>query len=349
MCISRIVYVLVAVLVLNHRAATAQENDKAEISAAVTRSLTLLQASGRTWIERSGCVSCHHQALPAVSVALARARGFKVDEEAARQRVQSTLARFAPAREDLFQNPLGIGIVGGGALGAGYALLGLAAADVPPNATTDAMVHFVIARQLADGRFHSPDPGRMPLEGSDVTATALGIRSLQQFAPGGLKDEVAKRIHRARNWLLSIQPRGIEEKSYQLQGLDWTGADTGEIARRVAALMAEQRSDGGWAQLPTLSSDAYATGQALVALHQVGRISTTSIAYRNAIKFLLKTQFDDGSWLVISRARGTQPYFESGFPHGTNQFISAAGTAWATSALLLTLDVVTMKEDNPQP
>ena len=279
-----------------------------------------------------------------MSVALARARGFKVDEEAARQRVQATLARFAPAREDLFQNPLGIGIVGGGALGAGYALLGLAAADVPPNATTDAMVHFVIARQLADGRFHSPDPGRMPLEGSDVTATALGIRSLQQYAPGGLKDEVAKRIHRARNWLLSIQPRGTEEKSYQLQGLDWTGADKGEIARRVAALMAEQRSDGGWAQLPTLSSDAYATGQALVALNQVGSISTTSVAYRNAIKFLLKTQFDDGSWLVVSRARGTQPYLESGFPHGTNQFISAAGTAWATSALLLSLDVVTRRK-----
>ena len=84
MGISRIVYALVALLLLNNRAATAQENDKAEITAAVTRSLTLLQASGRTWIEKSGCVSCHHQALPAVSVALARARGFRLDEEAAR-------------------------------------------------------------------------------------------------------------------------------------------------------------------------------------------------------------------------------------------------------------------------
>ncbi len=341
---SRIVYALVVLLSLNNWVATAQENDKPEIAAAVTRSLTLLQASGRTWIEKSGCVSCHHQALPAVSVALARTRGFTLDEEAARQRVQATLARFAPDREDLFQNPLGIGIIGGGALGAGYALLGLAAANVPPNATTDAMVHFIIVRQLADGRFHSPDPGRMPLEGSDITATALSVRALQRYAPGGLKDEVSRRIDRARDWLLSTQPQGTEEKSYQLQGFAWADADKSEIAKRVAALTAEQRSDGGWAQLPTLDSDAYATGQALVALNQAGNVPTTSIAYRNGIKFLLKTQFEDGSWLVVSRARGTQPYFESGFPHGTNQFISAAGTAWATSALLLSLDVKTVSK-----
>jgi hypothetical protein len=30
-----------------------------------------------------------------------------------------------------------------------------------------------------------------------------------------------------------------------------------------------------------------------------------------------------------------QPYFESGFPHGRNQFISAAGTNWAAMALAL--------------
>jgi hypothetical protein len=267
-----------------------------------------------------------------------------LDEEATRERIRATLARFAPDREDMFQNPLGIGLIGGGALGAGYALLGLDASDVPPNATTDAMVHFILARQLPDGRFHSPDPARLPLEGSDVTATALGVRALQTYAPGGLKDEVARTIHWARNWLLSVQPRGTEEKSYQLLGLGWTGADKGEIAKRASALVAEQRSDGGWAQLPALSSDAYATGQALVALHQAGNVPTSSIAYRNGITFLLKTQFQDGSWLVVSRARGTQPYFESGFPHGTNQFISAAGTAWATSALLLSLEGKTVTQ-----
>ena len=344
---SRIVYALVALLSVNGRAAIAQEKGATEIGAAVTKSLALLQASGRTWIERSGCVSCHHQALPAVTYNLARARGFPLNEEATRQRVETTLARFTEPREDLFLGPAAVGLIGGGVLGAGYALLGLAAADVPPNATTDAMVHYIAARQLIDGRFRSPDPGRLPLEGSDVTATALGIRALQGYAPPGLKGEIATIVQRARNWLLSIQPQGTEEKSYQLQGLGWAGANKAEIAKRASALAAEQRSDGGWAQLAALSSDAYATGQALAALNQVGGISTSSVTYRNGIKFLLKTQFDDGSWLVVSRARGTQPYLESGFPHGTNQFISAAGTAWATTALLLSLDVKTVLQNTP--
>ena len=34
-----------------------------------------------------------------------------------------------------------------------------------------------------------------------------------------------------------------------------------------------------------------------------------------------------------SRAFAFQAYFETGFPHGTNQFISAAATSWAAIAL----------------
>ena len=328
---------VVVALLLFSRAPHAQ-NDSVQVRAAVTKSLTLLQSSSRTWIERSGCVSCHHQALPAVSVALAQDRGFHVDEDATRQRIQATLARFTLPREELFQGPAGIGLVAGGVLNAGYALVGLGAAKVAPNATTDAVAHFIAARQLADGRFRSPDPGRLPLEGSDVTATALAIRALQVYAPPALGAETARVVSRARGWLLSAQPIGTEDKASQLRGLGWADADKPVIARLSAALAAEQRSDGGWAQLPDLASDAYATGQVLAALHDAGGLAATSPVYRKGVTFLLRSQHADGSWLVVSRARGTQPYFESGFPHGTNQFISAAGTAWATTALLLSLE-----------
>lgn len=52
--------------------------------------------------------------------------------------------------------------------------------------------------------------------------------------------------------------------------------------------------------------------------------------------YLLRTQLDDGSWLVRSRTMPLQPYKESGFPHGRDQWISAAGTSWAAIALGLT-------------
>jgi hypothetical protein len=36
---------------------------------------------------------------------------------------------------------------------------------------------------------------------------------------------------------------------------------------------------------------------------------------------------------VKTRAAGFQPYFQSGFPHDHNQWISQSGTAWAAMAL----------------
>ena len=83
------------------------------------------------------------------------------------------------------------------------------------------------------------------------------------------------------------------------------------------------------------SSDAYATGSTLVALHLAGGVATDLPAYRRGLAFLVNTQRDDGSWFIKSRSKPFQPYFESGFPHGRDQFISAAATGWAVAALAL--------------
>jgi hypothetical protein len=85
-----------------------------------------------------------------------------------------------------------------------------------------------------------------------------------------------------------------------------------------------------------MDSDAYATGTVLVALHQAGGLPTTDPAYQRGVAFLLKAQREDGSWLVRSRSKPFQRYFESGFPHGKDQFISITASAWATTALALT-------------
>ena len=94
-----------------------------------------------------------------------------------------------------------------------------------------------------------------------------------------------------------------------------------------------QRADGGWSQLPHIESDAYATGQVLYALNTAGGMSATDPVYQKGVDYLLRTQAADGTWHVKSRAIWLQPYFESGFPYGKDQFISTAGTAWAAMAL----------------
>ena len=86
--------------------------------------------------------------------------------------------------------------------------------------------------------------------------------------------------------------------------------------------------------MPSLESDAYATGQALVALHEAGMKASDPV-YQRGVSFLLAAQHADGSWYVKSRSDAFQPYFESGFPYSKDQFISMAATSWATAALAL--------------
>ena len=83
-----------------------------------------------------------------------------------------------------------------------------------------------------------------------------------------------------------------------------------------------------------MESTAYATGKALVALQTAG-LPVSDPAYQRGVQFLLNTQQENGSWYVKSRAMGFQPYFDNGFPYAYDQWISAAGTSWATLALTL--------------
>ena len=45
----------------------------------------------------------------------------------------------------------------------------------------------------------------------------------------------------------------------------------------------------------------------------------------------------DGTWHVHTRSEPIQSYFESGYPHGEDQFISITAAGWATTALALAL------------
>jgi hypothetical protein len=209
--------------------------------------------------------------------------------------------------------------------------MGLSASQHAPDATTDELVRQLRLSQLPDG--HWTAVFRPPSESSEVTATAVSLRGLRLYGSVRRKADVDA-IAAAQSWLEQVVPKTTEDRVFRLFGLRWAGATASALKSATRDVVATQRADGGWAQLPSLGSDAYATGSALVALHAAGT-SVTSTPYRRGVQYLLKTQQTDGSWRVLTRAHRTQVYFESGFPHGTNQFISAAGTNWATQALAL--------------
>jgi ankyrin repeat protein/mono/diheme cytochrome c family protein len=297
--------------------------------AAVARSIPLLQRTGIEFYKNGGCVSCHHNLLTAMTVATVRSRGFSVDNSAAREE-HSMLASTIEAGRDA--TLLGASVPGGGGVTTtGYILMGLAAARHAPDATTDELIRALRLSQFPDGHWRSAF--RPPSESSEITATAVSLRGLRLYARAQSKAD-KDAITAARSWLESSVPQNTEDRVFRLFGLSWAGASPALLKSAARDLVSTQRADGGWAQLPSLGSDAYATGSALVALHQAG-VSVTSTDYRRGVQYLLKTQHADGSWLVKTRAHRTQVHFESGFPHGVHQFISAAGTNWATQAIAL--------------
>ncbi|MDD5542598.1 MAG: ankyrin repeat domain-containing protein [Acidobacteriia bacterium] len=311
-------------------ASTAKATPAESIRVALQRSMPLLQRTDAAFIPKTGCVSCHNDTLTAMSVATARQGGFRVDDQIAHKQV-ATIAKYLDSwRERVLQ---GVGIPGDSDT-VSYILIGMAAEHYPPDIATDAMAHYLKSRQLPNGEWmilaHRP-----PLESSNFEVTAASMHALQAYAPVANRTEYAKAVHKAADWLEKTQPQSIEDRSFQLLGMGWAGSDRAKIKDEGQKLLALQRSDGGWSQIPSLESDAYATGQALVALRESGAVATNDPAFQRGIRFLLRTQYQDGSWSVKSRAIPIQPYFESGFPNGRDQFISATGTNWASMALAL--------------
>jgi hypothetical protein len=93
----------------------------------------------------------------------------------------------------------------------------------------------------------------------------------------------------------------------------------------------EQRADGGWAQLASLESDAYATGLSLYALSTA--TCTETPEFRRGLAYLLGTQASDGTWHVQARAYPFQPTMRSGYPYSRDSWISASGASWAVIAI----------------
>jgi len=195
----------------------------------------------------------------------------------------------------------------------------------------------VLFRSEKDGSWRCDD-FRPPLEDGQIGATALALHALQLYPIPGREKEMDARISRAADWLSKVEAKTPSRLGFKLLGLGWSGLHKATQRQLAEKILSAQRPDGGWRQLPGLESDAWATAQALTALRQAKALSPNDPAYRRGAAFLLRTQFADGSWLVRSRTWPFQPYFNSQFPHGKDQWISAAGTAWATLVLLETVD-----------
>lgn len=297
---------------------------------AAAKAMPLLVKAAQGHIDQRSCFACHNQVFPMMAFALARERGFDLPDDLVKAQTDH-IADFLHANIDRFRKGQG---TGGQVDTAGYALLTLELGGYKPDEATEAVVEYLLKRH-ADRNHWQTTSNRPPTEASSFTTTYLGLRALRFWAKKEQKEKAEKRIAEVRDWVIKTRSKDTEDRVFRLLSLKEIKADDRDLAAAAWDLLRRQRPDGGWSQLDSMTSDAYATATALVALHQAAGLPTDHPAYSRGLAYLLKSQRPDGSWYVKSRSKPFQPYYESGFPHGKDQFISAATSGWATTALLL--------------
>ncbi len=324
-----------------NRVATTKPELETAARQAAAKGIALLQRASDGFlnsplVRQQRCVSCHHQTLPAIAFGWALDRQVPLDRASVARQIQDQIRywsrndKIAKSYEMIRPQPDWPVLLG-------YGLLGLDALHQTPDTLTHAMTWFLLESQQANGSWPAADY-RPPLEDGPIQGAALALRALQAYPPPGLSRAVQTAIDRAGDFLDRTPPTSFNQQVFQLLGLHWAGRTPQALRSKGEAIRAKQRNDGGWAPSDGLESDAWATGQALVALHLAGQLEMASPPFEQGLRFLLRTQFEDGSWFARSRSWPFQPHFETGFPHGKDQWSSAGATAWAVMALLLTQD-----------
>lgn len=296
---------------------------------AIDKSLPLLLKGAEGHTANRTCFACHNQALPVLAFTTARPRGFAVPENKLEDQLEA-IAAFLDTNQDRYRQGKG---QGGQVDTAGYALWTLELGEREADEITDAVVEYLLLQDKNLNHWRTTS-NRPPSEASDFTPTYLALRALAYWGDAAHQERIRKRVEEVRRWLMAGKADNTEDRVFRLWGLKMAGAPDDAIHKASAELEKSQRPDGGWAQTDSMTSDAYATGTALVALREATAISTAGSVYQRGLRYLLRTQSADGSWHVATRSKPFQTYFESGFPHGKDQFISMAASGWATTALI---------------
>lgn len=326
--ISIITFSFISAIVLPLYPLNIQASEEEEIK----KSLDLLRAAAKGHIEKKSCFGCHNQAFPMLAFSNASKRNIKIPSEETKAQADFVL-EFLKKNQEKYSEGKG---TGGEADTAGYALLTLELAGIKPNETTDAVVTYLLKHQAANG-YWKVTSNRPPSEASHFTTNYLALRALRVWGNSNSKNEIEKRTRKSAAWILETSPKTNEDQVFQLLAFSELKANKTNMEKCAKDLIAKQKPDGGWAQMENMDSDPYATATALVSLHLTGILSNRDKVFQDGIKYLFKTRKEDGSWFVKSRSKPFQTYYESGFPHGKDQFISVAASGWATTALLLSL------------
>lgn len=305
-----------------------QAASSSDVETTIRRGLEFVAADSIKWRNDHQCVSCHHAALTSWAMHEAKLKGRAVDEvllaELTRWMTESGEGKTSVPRPEGRPKALNTKAI--------YFALALASDPNPDPASQEAikrLLKTVKEDQLDDGSWHAWPETRPPFfGGSDDSMTALAT-----LAASNSKEETMRQVRdRGVRWLTETKSDD-DPQSVALRLMVWVraGGPPEQRDQLVRLISSRQRDDGGWSQQRDMASDAWATGQALYALSLAG-LKSDDPAIELGRRFLVKTQHEDGSWPMTSRA--TKP----GGAGSTSLIpIIGGGSAWGMIGLLHSL------------
>ena len=303
---------------------------ESDVHAAIDKSLPYLEQAGVTWMEKRGCVSCHQVPFMLWSLSAASENGFKVDRDKLQQwQDWSTQVRnFVKPnqKDDLDQKET---------LAANIDTMNALLLAIQGDSQPDWRATFseaLIDNQQDDGSWKAC--GQLPAQkrpGRETTRVTV-LWTLLALAKEGQEPKDLKSAFE-----LADQSQDAVSTEWWVARLllaDQWGASDRENYRNE--LLSRQREDGGWGWLSDDPSDALATGMALYAVEltaqsqQSDEAAEIDEASGRAVRFLLSTQNENGSWNVPGTKKSTRDQ-----PTPTSNYW---GTAWAVIGMLETID-----------
>lgn len=311
-----------ALLLLPVASTAAEPVEPDQIRATVQKSLPYLAERGDWWRENKNCVSCHRGAFQVWSHSLAGKLGLKVDQEELGKWSSWVMERLRDTGEG--ETPTAEKNMDGVAQ-----LLAALNADKPAEADTRQLVEWLESGQKEDGSwkpYGQLPKQKRPLPETTTVSTLWNVILGRDF---GLSEQSQSS---AAEYLKTTK-KGISTEWLLLSILYQSDRDPSAAQELLKQLEAEQNDDGGWGWIRKEESDAIVTGQALYVFRRLRDAvkfeSEISALNDRAVRYLLASQTDDGSWPTKGTKKNRKDKIE--------ETATYWGSGWAAIGLLYSL------------
>jgi outer membrane protein OmpA-like peptidoglycan-associated protein len=271
------------------------ERWRSSVRYAAQKGIDWLEPTTIDWQNQNACFGCHVQGQTLMGLSVAQRNHYVVSPSCMRDLVEFMRSKQADDGTEKDE--------GGGktATPTQFAAMGYAYFDEVTGAKSDeSLLKHVdwLIKQLGPTGELVPDMDEPPIaQGSLMTTGNALIAFMQTFAETG-DARYQQAADRSLSFIASAKPQTTQDKVFKVIALSRFG--TPEQRQLVAPLLhqlqSEQNRDGGWGETAAMhASNALATGQVLYSFQEAG-LSIDSPEFTKGVRYLLKTQTENGAW-----------------------------------------------------